>query len=151
LWLNSPDGQVPNEFLVSWDGKTLFDETNIPAIGWTNLQFWVSASGTSTVLEFGGRADANGSFLGLDDVSVLPTRPGIGSLNVSGANLVFSGVNGLSGGTYSLLMSTNLTRPLSQWVNVGSTVLSTNGNFTITINKPATSGASQRYYIVRFQ
>jgi len=151
LWLNSPDGQIPNEFLVAWNGTTLFDATNIPAIGWTNLQFWVSATGTSTVLEFGGRADAYGSFLGLDDVGVVPTRPGIGGFNVSGANLVFSGVNGLSGGTYNLLMSTNLTLPLSQWVNVGGTVLSTNGNFTITINKPSTSGATQRYYIVQFQ
>ena len=70
LWLNIPDGQTPNEFLVSWNGHTLFDETNIPAIGWTNLQFLVSAPGTSTVLEF-GCLDAPG-YLGLDEVSVLP-------------------------------------------------------------------------------
>ncbi len=69
FWLNSPDGETPNEFEVSWDGTTLFDETDLPAIGWTNLQFVVTATGTSTVLQFGGRDDP--SYLALDDVSVV--------------------------------------------------------------------------------
>ena len=43
-WLDSPDGLKPNEFLVSWAGTTLFDQTNLPALGWTNLQFNVTAS-----------------------------------------------------------------------------------------------------------
>lgn len=69
LRLDGPDGLGPNEFLVSWNGTTLFDETNIPLIiGWTNLQFAVSATVTNTVLELGFRDDP--SFLGLDDISV---------------------------------------------------------------------------------
>ncbi|MGO9244980.1 MAG: PKD domain-containing protein [Verrucomicrobiia bacterium] len=70
VWLNSPDGLTPNEFLVSWNGNILFDETNMPALGWTNLQFSVSATGTSAVLEFGFRDDP--SYLGLDDISAMP-------------------------------------------------------------------------------
>jgi hypothetical protein len=66
LWLDSPDGLSPNEFMVGWNGAPLFDETNIGAIGWTNLQFYVMATGTSTALEFGFRDDQ--SFLGLDDI-----------------------------------------------------------------------------------
>ena len=68
LWLDSPDGLPPNEFLVAWNGTPLFDETNLAAVGWTNLQFYVTATGTNTVLQFGFRDDE--SFLGLDDITV---------------------------------------------------------------------------------
>jgi hypothetical protein len=74
FWLNSPDGQTPNEFQVSWNGTILFDETNLPALGWTNLQFVVTATGPSTVLQFGAEDDP--SYLALDDVSVVPTQAG---------------------------------------------------------------------------
>lgn len=74
LWLNSPDGDTPNEFLVNWNGSTIFDQTNMPATGWRNLQFVVTATGTNTLLQFQSRNDP--SFFGLDDVSVLPTPPG---------------------------------------------------------------------------
>ena len=70
FWLDSPDGQPTNEFLVSWNGATLFDQTNLPAIGWTNLQFSVTATGTTGVIQFGFRDDP--AFLGLDDISVAP-------------------------------------------------------------------------------
>jgi hypothetical protein len=74
LWLNSPDGDTPNEFIVNWNGSTIYDQTNLPATGWRNLQFVVTATGTNTVLQFGSRDDS--SYLGLDDVSVLPTPAG---------------------------------------------------------------------------
>ena len=69
FWLDSPGGLADNEFLVSWGGTTPFDGTNIPATGWTNLQFAVTATGTSTVLQFGFRD--NPGYLGLDDISVV--------------------------------------------------------------------------------
>jgi len=147
LWLNSPDGQSPNEFLVSWDGNTLFDQTDIPAIGWTNLQFSVSASGTETLLVLGFQDDP--SYLGLDNVSVLPTQPGIGSLKLSSTNLVFSGVNGLAGRLYYVLTSTNVTLPLSQWTPVSTNVLIANGNFSITVKQPAASRGSEQFYILQ--
>jgi len=55
------------------------------------------------------------SYFGLDDVSVWPTQPGIGSLKISGSSLVLNGLNGLSGGTYYVLTGTNLLQPLSKW------------------------------------
>ncbi len=70
LWLDSPDGLSPNEFLVAWNGTVMFDQTNLGAIGWTNLQFYVTATGTNTSLEFGFRDDA--SFLGLDGIQISP-------------------------------------------------------------------------------
>ncbi|HSY17576.1 MAG TPA: choice-of-anchor tandem repeat GloVer-containing protein [Candidatus Acidoferrales bacterium] len=73
--LDSPDGDTPNEFVVSWNGTNLLDETDLPAFGWTNLQFAVTATGTSTVLQFGVQDDP--SNLGLDDVSVVATTTGL--------------------------------------------------------------------------
>ena len=78
LWLDSPDGETPNGFMVSWNGITAWNYTNIPDIGWTNLQFTLAASGTNTVLEFGFRDDI--TYLGLDDVSVTAAPPTVGSL-----------------------------------------------------------------------
>jgi len=71
-WLYS-DGEIPNEFSVSWNGATLFDQTNIGSTLWTNLQFQTSATVTNTLLTFGFRNDP--SFFGLDDIAVYPTNP----------------------------------------------------------------------------
>jgi hypothetical protein len=68
LWLDSPDGLSPNEFKVFWNRVIIFDQTNIGAIGWTNLQFAVVSTETNTVLRFGFRDDS--SYLGLDDITV---------------------------------------------------------------------------------
>jgi len=149
LWLDSPDGQRPNEFLVSWNGNTLFNETNLPPIGWTNLHFLVAATASNTVLSFGFRDDP--SYLGLDDVSIAPASFGMGGVQVSGTNLVLAGTNGLAGGTYFVLTSTNLLQPLSQWTRVATNILSTSGNFTTTVTNTVTSGAGQRFYILQLQ
>jgi PKD repeat protein len=150
LWLDSPKGQVTNEFLVSWNGNTLLDDKNIPATGgWINLQFSVSATATNTVLEFGFRDDLG--FLGLDDVSVVPTQPDIASFSLSGTNLVLNGINGQSGGTYYVLASTNLMLPLSQWMPVATNVLSVGGSFTITAPNTVTPSTPQRFYILQTQ
>jgi sugar lactone lactonase YvrE len=72
LWLESPTNNsgtnIPNEFQISWNGSVIFDQTNIAAIGWTNLQFAVVPTGTNTVLQFGFRDDP--IYLGLDDISL---------------------------------------------------------------------------------
>ncbi len=61
------DGFTPNEFAVAWGGTTLLDQVNIPAQGYVEYTFQVTATGTSTNLTFFEQND-NG-FLSLDDVS----------------------------------------------------------------------------------
>jgi hypothetical protein len=73
FWFNSIEESTPNEFNVSWNGVVIFDQVNIPEIGWTNLLFTNTATGTSTTVQFGFRDDS--SYLGLDDVSVMPGAP----------------------------------------------------------------------------
>jgi len=72
LWLDSPDGKTPNEFSVAWNGTLLFDQIDLGKIGWTNLQFTVTATGQGSILQLGFRDDP--SFLGLDDVSLVPIQ-----------------------------------------------------------------------------
>ena len=149
LWLNSPDGLGPNQFTVSWNGQMLFNQTNLPALGWTNLVFPVSAAGTNTLLELGFRDDP--SFLGLDDISVYPAYPSIASVSVAGINLVLDGVNGQSGLIYVVLMSTNLTLPLNRWTPTATNLLSANGNFSITLTNTVSEKIPQRFYLLQTQ
>jgi hypothetical protein len=147
LWLDSPDGQTPNAFQVRWNETTLFDEMNIPAIGWTNLQFLVSATGTSTFLEFGFRDDP--AFLGLDDVSVLPVPlPNVVGVSVSQANLVIQGANGISGLTYYLLTSTDLALPKNQWTPVVTNTWHADGSFSLTLTNAVDRSFQGQFYIL---
>ena len=108
LWLYNPVAgsfrNAPNEFSVSWNGSTLYDKKNIAQTSWLNMQYVVSATGGSTVLQIGGRDDT--SYLGLDDVSVTPvfapmisTQP-TNETVLAGSNAAFSVT---AGGTPSLV------------------------------------------------
>jgi hypothetical protein len=71
FWLGAVGTNTPNnEFIASWDGQTLFDATNLPATGWTNLHFSVLASGYESTLKFGGRNDP--AYFALDEITVIP-------------------------------------------------------------------------------
>jgi len=111
LWLDSPDGLSPNEFMVGWNGTPLFDQTDIAAIGWTNLQFYVTATGTNTALEFGFRDDE--SYLGLDDIAVSPLA------SAGGPPMILAQPAdqlAISGGTASFSVLSSGQLPLSyQW------------------------------------
>ncbi len=154
FWLDSPDGEIPNKFLVTWNGNILFDERNLPAFDWTNFQYVVAATGTTSLLEFGFRDD-NGAF-GLDNVSVLPVTsshpgPSIASFKISGANLVFTGSNAQSGDTCYVLSSTNLALPLSQWTPVATNVLSAGSGFTITATNALNHAVHEQFYVLKTQ
>lgn len=148
-WVIS-DGGTPNEFSVSWNGSTRFDETDLPFNGWTNVQFIAPATTSSTVLAIGFRDDPG--FLGLDDISVVPVPVvTISGIQLSGANLVINGLNGLSGETEHVLTSTNLALPLNQWTPISTNVLNANGDFTITVPNAVFPGAAQQFYILQSQ
>jgi PKD repeat protein len=149
FWLDSPDGLTPNEFLASWNGTTLFDEVNMPATGWTNIQYVVTSPESSTVLKFGGRDDP--SDLGLDDVSVTSAQPGIASLKLSGSNLVLCGTNGISGQSYFVLESGNIATPLAQWTPILTNIACMEGPFTITITNAVQAGIGQKYFVVELK
>ncbi len=61
------DGQTPSEFQVTLGGTT-FDELNLPVFAYSAMSLTLTATSSSTLLQFGFRDD-NG-FFNLDDVSV---------------------------------------------------------------------------------
>jgi len=147
FWLNNVLND-PNVFIVSWNGNTLLDTTNLEVNNWTNLQFMATAAGTSTVLQFGFEDNVN--WLCLDEVSVAPV-PGIASLSLSGTNLVINGSNGFSGTTCYVLMSTNVALPYNQWTPVATNMLNTSGNFSITATNAVNPTVPQSFYILQMQ
>src|SRR5208282_3897205 len=102
------DGETNNEFSVSWNGATLFDEKNIGDTEWTNLQFQASAVSGATVLKFGFQDDP--FYLGLDDIAVfqvVPIPARFQGVALAGGMINFSW-RALSGQRYQVEYSTNL-------------------------------------------
>ena len=78
FWLaNDPTGAkaTPNDFTASWNGTTLLSLTNAPQQGYTEYTYDVTATGSSTTLEFAARQDP--AWWNLDNIAVSEvTAPG---------------------------------------------------------------------------
>jgi hypothetical protein len=66
------------------------------------------------------------------------------SAQVTGTNLVFSGINGLPNHTYYVLGSTNVTLPVTSWSRVATGSFDGSGGFSIAI--PIDPAFAQRYF-----
>jgi hypothetical protein len=142
-WLTSvafKDSTTPSGLVVSWNGATLLDQTNLGAFGWTNEQFVVSATGASATLRFGVRDDP--AALGLDDVSVQPATPSIQSATQSAGtiNIAWTALLGL---VYQVQYTDTLSPP--DWTDLGVAITATNNIMAVTDNF---TSASQRFYRV---
>jgi hypothetical protein len=127
LWLDSPDGEGPNEFQVAWNGTLLFDQTDLGAIGWTNLQFIVPATVSNAVLQVGFRDDT--AYLGLDDISVVPLKPVLESAAGIGGMMTFQWI-ARPGSEYEVQYTTNLAQ--TNWMPAGGLVTASNAVMTAT-------------------
>ncbi len=128
FWLENPDGGLPNEFSVSWNGNVIYDQTNLPAFTWTNLQFAVQATGSSSVVQFGARNDPQ--YFDLDDVSLTGTPlPAFQLLSASGNGLAFSW-NAVPGSVYQLQYNTNLLQ--TNWINLGGALTAADTTLSVT-------------------
>jgi hypothetical protein len=82
-------------------------------------------------------------------IAPFPPAPVIHDLSYSGTDLVVHGTNGLAGGTYYVLMSTDPAAPLSQWTRVATNVPVANGAFTITATNAFDPNAERRFYALQ--
>lgn len=103
-----------------------------------------SAFGTTT---FGGTNGANGGTVYSITVPVLS----ITNFALIGTNITIYGVDGLAGGTYSVLANTNPMLPASQWTSLATTVLTNNGPFIITVSNAVNPSAKQQFYMLQMQ
>ena len=152
FWVNCDD-LYPNEFLVNWNGQTLFDSaltsdniygTNFTPNVWSNFQFTATATSNNAVIEFGAYND-NG-YTGLDDVSVQPfVAPPLAfqSVNQSGGSLQLTW-NSSSGVVYQLQYNTNLAG--TNWVNFGNSITATTA--TVSTSTPITADP-ERFFRVQ--
>jgi alpha-tubulin suppressor-like RCC1 family protein len=69
--------------------------------------------------------------------------------SISGKDVILHVTNGLAGGTYYVLISTNVTLPLSQWTLAATGVPLANGAFTLTAVNEFAPNDSQRFYILQ--
>ena len=144
LWFNPGAAADPlNEFSVSWNGNTLFDQVNPPAsTGWTNLQYIVTATSSSTVLQFGGRDEP--AWLGLDDVSLTPIPAAVfqpTTVAKTNNNMKFAW-SALTGLVYQVQFKTNLLQ--TNWA-VLKNVAATNTPVTFVDTNPISS-FRQKFY-----
>lgn len=145
FWLTCvPDSNgvtTNNSFAAKWNSSALYAQSNLDAVGWTNLQFVVSATSANTTLEFDFNNDP-GAF-GLDDVSVEPVPAPVlqaVALTNSSVHLTWSSVPNVS---YQLQSAGSLSSPA--WTNVVK--ITATGNLTTTL-QPVGSAPMQFFRVI---
>jgi subtilase family serine protease len=131
-----------NSFAARWNGSALYDQTNLNAFGWTNLQFVVPATTASTTLEFD--FDNVPAGFGLDDVSVgTVPAPALQSVTLTSGHITFTW-NGVANSSYQVQSASDLTNP--NWTNVAATVTAS-GNI-VSASEPIGATSQQFYRVI---
>jgi subtilase family serine protease len=146
FWLTSvsdKDGDTtPNYFAAKWNGSTLYEGTNLPAFGWTNIQYTVPATNGITTLEFDFN-NVPGAFA-IDDVSVqLNPAPVLQAVQLITGNISFAWT-GSTNYTYELQFTTSLSNP--NWTTVIGGITTNNG--VMSVLQPVNNTSVQEYYRV---
>jgi hypothetical protein len=99
----------------------------------TNMQFVVSATGTSTTLEFGFENDKD--YFGFDDVSVVPVpAPAFQSAAIVTGSFTLTWA-AVARVTYQLQYASTLSPP--NWSNLGSPITATGATISTTDVQPS--------------
>ncbi len=138
FWLQNPQSGTTEQFVANWNTNTATTNTllslqNPPVFGWTNYTFYVTATATNTVLQFGGRNDPD--FFGLDNVSLVAIpmpNTQISRVSKTAAALTWPALTNV---VYNVQYSTNLLSP--NWFNL-TTNTATGPTLSIT-NSTATN------------
>jgi hypothetical protein len=101
-------GFAPANFIIN----TALFQNDLGAGG-----FYLHTSGNSLVLSFRNN---------------LPPSPVVTSVMVNGNLFSFSGINGVTNGSYLVLATTNLLLPQSQWPRIATNFFGGNGGFSFT-------------------
>jgi autotransporter-associated beta strand protein len=106
----------------------------------------VNVTGTGLAAGATASISVSGGSVNLVVVAPVVSRPGINSVTLSGANLIFSGTNGPDNGTFHVLSSTNVALPLSNWTSIANGTFSPTGAFSVT---NAVGGNPSRFFVIQ--
>jgi hypothetical protein len=84
---------------------------------------------------------------GILNVVAAPSQPVINSTKLSGGNLIFSGTGGTNNGTYSVLTTTNIATPLTNWTPLVTNNFDGSGDFSVT--NAISPTVPKQFYIIK--
>ena len=145
FWLRNQTSGSVQQFQASWNGSVIYNNASPGALAWTNVTFKVTATGTSTALQFGFRNDT--SYFGLDDISITPlqlpaiTQQPTSQTNVAGSNVVFAATaTGTAPLAYqwrtngvNLVNGSNLSGATSNVLTLTAVTTNSAGNYTLVV------------------
>jgi hypothetical protein len=142
FWLTTYN--IGQSVFVTWDGATIFSQTNWISATYSNLRFVVPAFRSSSAFQIGLNGGAAGFwYSGLDDVSLIPLlAPAFQQVTQTNGNLSFAW-NTMTGFGYQVQYSTNLAQ--MNWNNLGVPLIATN---SITRASDTIGPGQQRFYRV---
>jgi hypothetical protein len=82
------------------------------------------------------------------DYTIPLPAPVIAGFNLTGTNLVFNVANSITGGVFTVLMSTNLALPLANWTALATNV-APGGVFTFTATNAVNPAAPGQFYLLQ--
>jgi hypothetical protein len=82
------------------------------------------------------------------DYTIPMPVPRISSFSLAGTNLTLTVTNGITNTLYTVLMSTNLSVPVTNWTAL-ATGTATGGSFTLTATNAVNPAAPGRFYILQ--
>ncbi len=82
------------------------------------------------------------------DYTIPVPVPVITSFSLAGTNLVLNVANTIPGGVFTVLMSTNLSLPITNWTALATTATA-NGSFTLTVSNAVNPPAPGRFYLLQ--
>jgi polygalacturonase len=145
ITLNGPNPMTVDRYSTFTDpGATAVDGCAGPVGVTATGSVSTSTCGVYTVTYTANDGNGN-SATAIRTVNVA-AHPYISGCNSTGTNCVIYGTNGIEGGIYYVLSSTNMTLPLSQWSPETTNQFDGSGNFSFTI-KPDNS-VNAKFFIV---
>jgi fibronectin type 3 domain-containing protein len=114
---------------------TTTNYNDVTAIPGATYYYSLTATNLAGASDFSGQA------------SVTPLPISIGGLSLAGTNLMANGSNGMAGMNYLLLMTTNLSLPMTNWQVIATNHFDGNGNFNFTNEIPP--AAPQNFYLLQ--
>ncbi len=141
FWLTNPTNLPTEQFQVNWNSNTIYNILNPPVFGWTNLDFFVSATGTNSTLQFAAENDH--FYFGLDGVTLTPIPAIAFESMVQATNTYRFNWDAATGLVYQVQYKTNLLQ--TNWFNLGTAITARTNTLTIA-DTNALILSPQRFY-----